>query len=286
MKSEIFSINALTNMHVGSGEVNYGLIDNLIQRDPILELPNINASSLKGALREYCTILAKEKPLNFSIEAVFGSDPKDQERRLPGSVRFFEAELVSLPVRSDKVPYMMATSESRLRHIMNMIETFKPHNGSAIKVELQKVLKVLIDLTDESVVSFNRNLGGAVVGDLGAEVKVVYKNVDDKLDALSTVLGENLIILKDEDLKLLCSDDYLPVISRNNLEDGQSKNLWYEQVLPKYSRLIFALTGEDKQFDAFCAEMNEKDSLVQIGANATIGYGLCKLSNVCVNQNK
>lgn len=284
MKSKIFSINALTNMHVGSGEVNYGLIDNLIQRDPILELPNINASSLKGALREYCTILAKEKRLNFSIEAVFGSDPKDQERRLPGSVRFFEAELVSLPVRSDKVPYMMATSKSRLLHIMNMIETFEPQNGSAIKVELQKVLKVLIDLTDESVVSFNRNLGGAVVGDLGAEVKVVYKNVDDKLDALSTVLGENLIILKDEDLKLLCSDDYLPVISRNNLEDRQSKNLWYEQVLPKYSRLIFALTGEDKQFDDFCAEMN--DSLVQIGANATIGYGLCKLSYICVNQNK
>ncbi len=281
MKSEIFSINALTNMHVGSGEVNYGLIDNLIQRDPILELPNINASSLKGALREYCTILAKEKPLNFSIETVFGSDPKNQERRSPGSVRFFEAELVSLPVRSDKVPYMMATSKSRLLHIMNMIETFEPQNGSAIKGELQKVLN---NLTDESVVSFNQNLDGAVVGDLGAEVKVVYKNINDKLNALSTVLGENLIILKDEDLKLLCSDDYLPVISRNNLEDGQSKNLWYEQVLPKYSRLIFALTGEDKQFDVFCTEMN--NSLVQIGANATIGYGLCKLSNVCVNQNK
>lgn len=283
MKSKIFSINALTNMHVGSGEVNYGLIDNLIQRDPILELPNINASSLKGALREYCTFLAKEKPLKFSIEKVFGSDPKDKESRLQGSVRFFEAELVSLPVRSDKVPYMMATSKSRIMHIIDMIETFEPQNGSAIKEELQKVVN---NLTDGSVVSFNRKLDGAIVGDLGADVRVKYKNISDKLDALSTVLGENLIILKDEDLKLLCSDDYLPVISRNNLEDGQSKNLWYEQVLPKYSRLIFALTGEDKQFDAFCAVMNEKDSLVQIGANATIGYGLCKLSNVCVNQNK
>lgn len=283
MKSKIFSINALTNMHVGSGEVNYGLIDNLIQRDPILELPNINASSLKGALREYCTFLAKEKQLNFSIKKVFGSDPKDKESRLQGSVRFFEAELVSLPVRSDKVPYMMATSKSRIMHIIDMIETFEPQNGSAIKEELQKVVN---NLTDGSVVSFNRKLDGAIVGDLGADVRVKYKNISDKLDALSTVLGENLIILKDEDLKLLCSDDYLPVISRNNLEDGQSKNLWYEQVLPKYSRLIFALTGEDKQFDAFCAVMNEKDSLVQIGANATIGYGLCKLSNVCVNQNK
>lgn len=281
MKSKIFSINALTNMHVGSGEVNYGLIDNLIQRDPILELPNINASSLKGALREYCTFLAKDEQLNFSIEKVFGSDPKDQKRRLQGSVRFFEAELVSLPVRSDKVPYMMATSKSRLLHIINMIETFEPQNGSAIKEELQKVVN---NLTDESVVSFNQNLDGAVVGDLGADVKVKYKNINGKSDALGAVFGENLIILKDEDLKLLCSDDYLPVISRNNLEDGQSKNLWYEQVLPKYSRLIFALTGEDKQFDGFCAEMN--DSLVQIGANATIGYGLCKLSYICVNQNK
>ena len=53
MKAKFFKIEAISNLHVGNGEINYGLIDNLIQRDPVTELPNINSSSLKGALREF-----------------------------------------------------------------------------------------------------------------------------------------------------------------------------------------------------------------------------------------
>ena len=53
MTTRMYVINTLSNMHVGSGEVNYGVIDNLIQRDSVTNLPNINSSGLKGAIREY-----------------------------------------------------------------------------------------------------------------------------------------------------------------------------------------------------------------------------------------
>ena len=115
-----------------------------------------------------------------------------------------------------------------------------------------------------------------------------YKQMynDDVLDAFLTkasVLGanvkkENLLnhILKKEGcnckkFKSLCSDDNLPIIARNCLENGESVNLWYEQVLPSQSVLATIIqTVNEKDLDML------NDKIVQIGANATIGYGYCK----------
>ena len=69
----------------------------------------------------------------------------------------------------------------------------------------------------------------------------------------------------------LCSDDNLPIIARNCLENGESVNLWYEQVLPSQSVLATIIqTVNEKDLDML------NDKIVQIGANATIGYGYCK----------
>lgn len=74
-----------------------------------------------------------------------------------------------------------------------------------------------------------------------------------------------------EDFSVLCHDENLPIIARNVLENGESKNLWYEQVVPAET-IFYAVTQES---DAVLADaINGK--VIQIGANATIGYGYCK----------
>lgn len=73
-----------------------------------------------------------------------------------------------------------------------------------------------------------------------------------------------------ENFKELCSDDSLPIIARNCLEDGESVNLWYEQVLPAQSVLAaIVMTPNADDLDVL------NNEIVQIGANATIGYGYC-----------
>ena len=72
-------------------------------------------------------------------------------------------------------------------------------------------------------------------------------------------------------LTAICSDDNLPIIARNVLDNGESKNLWYEQVLPAETVLYTIIQEEG---EALKGALNGK--LVQIGANATIGYGYCK----------
>lgn len=78
-------------------------------------------------------------------------------------------------------------------------------------------------------------------------------------------------IYKDEEFAANCSDEELPVIARNCLENGESKNLWYEQTLPRETVLGTLLLSDDDKLDKAIA-----GKIIQIGANATIGYGYCK----------
>ncbi len=73
------------------------------------------------------------------------------------------------------------------------------------------------------------------------------------------------------ELSTLCHEDNLPIIARNYLENGESKNLWYEQVLPAET-VLYTIIQEEGEELAKALD----DKIVQIGANATIGYGYCK----------
>jgi CRISPR-associated protein Cmr4 len=69
--------------------------------------------------------------------------------------------------------------------------------------------------------------------------------------------------------------DNLPVIARNHLENGISKNLWYEQVVPHEAEFIVAVIyPEGFDFENnFNRDVHNK--IIQVGANATVGYGIC-----------
>ena len=48
-----YKIECLTNLHVGSGDLNYNIIDNEVERDAVTGYPIVHASGLKGALKEH-----------------------------------------------------------------------------------------------------------------------------------------------------------------------------------------------------------------------------------------
>lgn len=55
------------------------------------------------------------------------------------------------------------------------------------------------------------------------------------------------------------------------LENGELRNLWYEQVIPAET-VFYAIIREEG--DELKNALNGQ--IVQIGANATIGYGYCE----------
>ncbi|MTB64581.1 CRISPR-associated protein Cmr4 [Streptococcus sp. zg-86] len=92
-------------------------------------------------------------------------------------------------------------------------------------------------------------------------------------------------IEKNYNLQIVSNDEYeahdLPVLARNCLNNGKSENLWYEEVVPHKTIFYLIVVSQYdnlellNQFDQVVA-----NQVVQFGANASIGYGLCKMTGL------
>ena len=229
----IWLIIPQTNLHAGNeSTVNFSVIDKAIQRDATTNLPCINSSSLKGAIKEYmseCANMAASE-----LKEIFGSVKSDLKEIKKGSVLFFDASLLFIPKQcSEGKTYELVYSDEVLEDFSKKVNNLIEGKGISKEILLEKV----------------RSIMGT-------------KNV-----ASNSVDGDTFTTY--------CNDDALPIITRNCLENGESTNLWYEQVLPSLSVLATVIvTKESGQMDL----LNEK--IVQIGANATIGYGYCKFVKI------
>lgn len=213
-----------TNLHVGNESVvSFGVIDKAIQRDVTTQLPCINSSSLKGAVKEFLT-----EELCFDenkIVSLFGSVKKkgNTSDTQKGAAIFFDANLLFLP--------QQCTDGNEVYQLTYSDEVIHDFLGKA------------------------ENLG------------IVYRkeNITNKLTNVA-----QKSISKDA-FAHICKDESLPIIARNCLDNGESVNLWYEQVLPSKSVLAVIIATPNKD------DLDVLDGkIVQIGANATIGYGYCK----------
>lgn len=267
MKS-VWIIQAETNIHVGNENTSsVGLIDKEIQRNVLTTIPCINASSLKGAMNEYATSEAKLSPAERV--AIFGVDKKDKKDEIvetqKGGCLFFDACLLLLPVQDDNNLYKLVTSRETLEQY----------------VELLKLMG--IDLS---------------YSDLVEELKTRDSHFDGEE-------GAGKSIIEHKAFTELCSNDELPIVARNSLIG--TGNLWYEQVLPQKS--IFgtiliepssvevsrkekdgeAQESEKAKYKTVSVSVQNMDKIitktfdkqiVQIGANATIGYGYCQFIKI------
>jgi CRISPR-associated protein Cmr4 len=263
--SAFFHITCKTHLHAGSGDSNFGVIDKLVQRDPTDNLPCIYASSLKGALREYFDeVIDTSKKIS---EDIFGKDDK-------GKVIFHQAYILSLPIRSNQFPYFNVTAPMAIDALLDNAELL------GISLALEKDLKKIIGLSEKDKIIIGENNENLKIEDFEGDEIVPIKITEDLQKALANLLGNRIAIVDDATFKELSSDYSLPIIARNNLENGQSKNLWYEQIIPRETRFFFATTDlVGKDANQFHNQFNDK-KLLQIGANATIGYGQCLISKI------
>lgn len=229
----IWFIIPQTNLHAGNeSTVNFSVIDKAIQRDATTNLPCINSSSLKGAIKEYMSECAN---MDASVlKEIFGSVKSDLKDIKKGSVLFFDASLLFIPKQcGEGKTYELVYSDKVLEDFSKKVNNLIEGKGISKETLLEKVRSIM-----------------------GTE-NVASNSVDG--DTFTTY----------------CNDDALPIIARNCLENGESTNLWYEQVLPSLSVLATVIvTKESGRMDL----LNEK--IVQIGANATIGYGYCKFVKI------
>ncbi len=239
MAAIIVKLECISNLHVGSGDTNYNIVDKEVERDPVTNYPTINASGVKGALREYFNTSSK-LPADI-INKIFGADVAAEASA--GLLKFFSADMLALAVRASKgdEPYHLVTTDAALGKLKDNHKIF-----------------------------------------LGKELDVITTPVLCTVEEISLknsakVLGHTLYPMDGETFRSLS----LPVMTRNYLVNGISKNLWYEELVPHESIFTFVVYSNDCNsdlLDTFAQTVQGK--IIQFGANASIGYGFCKVSVV------
>ena len=268
--SRLIFIRPFTNMHVGSGKNINGKVDDQIQRDVLTGHPIIHSTSLKGAFKELlCDYLpAKE------MEVIFGKGDDDSSSGR-GQYDFFNACLLTYPLRSNKIPYFNATSPQLINDFLRKIDILGVSKDTKLYDALEKLGSLEIEKNTPMV--FDKKLKDAIIEyhyikSVACDNSLIKSDIQ-KL--LTEFLGTQLAIFNDEDLSLFLKNK-LPVIARNYLENGQSKNVWYEEVVPRESLFYTAVSSPEGMTVFYDALSNVRQ--MQIGDNSTVGYGYCKIN--------
>ncbi len=264
-KNRLFVIKTLSNTHVGSGEQNFGIVDNLVQRDEISSLPCIHSSSLKGALRDHFENLEFSK---IAFSTIFGDSDG------AGEFKFLQADLLAMPVRSNKRSYYLATT-------IEIVERL---------IEYTKDLNINMKITLPSKDDVKDNIAYVNENDKELEIEDFTTQNMDGLEKLAEFLDyEHIAIFSEKSFKAITQS--LPIITRNKVAKhaDDDNNLFYEEVIPRATLFSFVIseptvadTGKEEEkelqnsFDKFFETLIS--DTIQIGGNASIGYGLTKIS--------
>lgn len=269
----LYSIRALTNMHVGSGETNFNIIDNEVQRDLLNNNPTINSSSLKGALRKgFENNLGKD---HTSITYIFGkgNDSREEENNGQGKYKFFSGNLLSIPVRSNKKQFFRCICPSIIENLIECVDNFNIKMNDL--EEIKKYLSILKEELKKDKVLIFDDLEGLKIEGYNASY---FKKDVSIIEKLEKIFGKDLAIVEDEIFGNVVKR--LPVVARNHLENGISKNLWYEEIIPRETRFYFIVGQGKEENHKKKFEKVLSGNIIQIGANASIGYGYTQITKI------
>ncbi|MDX2246832.1 MAG: type III-B CRISPR module RAMP protein Cmr4 [Bacteroidia bacterium] len=272
MNTQVYILRCLSNLHAGAGDSNMGVIDKEVQRDPVDKYPTIHSSSLKGALREYFENHVKASKTN--ITQIFGSEAGDETNKSSGKLFFGRGMLLSLPVRSDKFPYFNVTTPDILKAFVEQMKLNGVKGQENLIANIGKLTAISDEELKDGPLVFRGEHDQSVLEEENytAKTYVFPEPIADQKawrESLETILGGPFALMAHSQFCNLAKD--LPVIARNHLEDGQSKNLWYEEIVPREARFATFIQGEELHLKMFSDHTNGK--IIQVGANATVGYG-------------
>jgi len=295
-KGSPFIIKVITPLHAGSGQ-DLGIVDLPIQRERHTSFPKIEASGLKGSIRDiFRRTLDPNEGKNMDL--LFGPETSGD---FAGAIGFIDARLLLFPVKSVKGTYALITCPQALNQLFVSLHIVK--HDFDIKINL--VPETLCRVAEESQVALNDKVILEEycfdVEDIKIDKDLIkllehYTEIDD--------LGQKLVILSDDDFKEFVNLS-TEVITRTKIkiETGTVTDgaLFTEEYLPSES-VLYSLAIPSSIFapkenkESFVGEKHDTDAIMdywqenmpqymQIGGNATIGKGIVEIIIAKENDN-
>jgi len=311
-----------TPLHAGSG-TELGVVDLPIQRERHTGFPKIEASGLKGCIREAFEKTTGEIPVGNAkvndsnrVEIISLAFGPEEEEAHAGALGFTDARLLLFPVKSMKSVFAWVTCPKVLERFKRDLEHAGINDIPAMPVENTAPKNCQLFIKDQKIV-------------LEEYTFEITKDADDNgndCTKLAKWLSENLFPSNNKeydywrekikkDIVVLPDDDFrdfvnlsTEVITRTKIKNEtgtvQSGALFTEEYLPAETVLyslalatpIFKEKDDEKGVFQKKGDKNEEDrvleyftkglpEVIQIGGNATIGKGIVR-TKVWRNENE
>lgn len=294
---------AETPLHAGSGD-SLGIVDLPIQRERHTSFPKIEASTLKGSLREsFEGKFLKEYPNRNHPDVYRAFGPEESSSEHAGALGFTDAKLLLFPIKSMKGVFAWITCPKVLKQF-----------SSDLKLSISQELTGTIQVEDgfASTLSENNNLQ---IGDNFVLEEYTFKkgktislrinetelsdwianNFYEQGSFWNNKIKKDILVLSDNDFKdfVNLSTEVITRTKINNETGTVDKGaLFTEEYLPAESILyslilsseefVTSKNAKDKDYKRksaadimsfFTKNLNE---VIQLGGNATLGKGLLR----------
>jgi CRISPR-associated protein Cmr4 len=292
--SKVLFLYCESPLHAGAGEG--GVIDLPIQRESHTNLPKIESSSLKGALRETMRkIVTKDE-----LFAAFGPEKTNDAAR--GALSFTDARLLLFPVRSAKGIFAWVTCPWAINRFLKDIslcpgatvpawgggvqltdnEAQVPANNCPLLHSVGGVDQLMLEEYVFIAKKVDAQIGGKPIGEWLADHALPTGTGQFWKDAMKS----SLVIVPDEAFRDFATL-HTEVVTRNKIDPDtgtvEGTALFTEEYLPSDS-LLYAVVAASPEFKKgggnnaanMMAIFDRTPEIVQLGGNATIGKGLIR----------
>ncbi len=317
LKFQPFFIIAETPIHPGSGG-SVSIVDLPIQRERHTDYPKIEASGIKGCIREVFRSLRDSDPdinLNGSkvkisdgnIFCVFGPESEGEEESYAGAIAFTDARILLFPVKSLKEIFAWITCP----HVLERFKKDMEIAGFSLP-ECFEEIKPYTVASKNLIISDNQIVLEEFTFKVQDEnqVEKIAEWLSEKIfpkekiyDYWREKLKKDLVILDDNEFRDFVKNS-TEIITRTKIDEtGTVKEgaLWTEEYLPQ-DTIIYSIAmasglrvkDEEKKdifkganngekeaelvIDYFKEGIKKVKGIIQIGGNQTIGKGITRIN--------
>lgn len=277
---ETIYIKAISPIHVGSGQ-SLSSVDMPIQRERHSNIPKIEGSSLKGAIKHHIyhklgfnkNNIKNDKKQHFTIfSKILGPEKGDESA---SAIAITDAKLLFFPVRSATDIYMLITCPYVLKR-------WREETNNNFEDP------ILDDIQDGNCIVSNKtallNQNKIMLEEYIFEAET--KDLDNYFNEISNDFPmKKVVVLSDSDFIDMVTM-YTEIITRNKIDidtgTAQGTALFSEEYLPAETIMYFSVLKSafyeesENPMDYFNKNIGK---VFQVGGNETIGKGIMKIIN-------
>lgn len=288
MQSKVFHLQALTALHVGTGQ-GIGVVDLPIARSKATHLPIVPGSGIKGVLRdEFPTPETYSKQEREQLLNTLFGPYSMAETSFAGALMFSDANLLILPIRSFSGTVAYATCPFILKRYARDLNIDLPVLGLK-KVEAAVTTNTVLEVADRKIALEDLDIDAdstTSVDDWAETIsEMLYPETAGQFNEWRDAFKERFVILPDDIFSFLV-DTATEIRTRIRIDREtrmvQKGALWTEENLPSEA-VLWGVLGVNRAFngsqtaDELVQYLPEEEMVIQIGGKHTVGRGLCRL---------